>query len=33
MYVEKMRILDYFMMAHGKECDQMLFSYVKSFNF
>ena len=21
MYVEKMKILDYFMIAHGKECD------------
>ena len=21
MYAEKMKILDYFMIAHGKECD------------
>ena len=32
-YVGKMKILDYFMIAHGKECDSRLFSYVKSFSF
>ena len=33
MSVEKMKILDYFMIAHGKEFDQRLFSYFKSFSF
>ena len=45
MYVGKMKILDYFMIAHdcaildyfmianGKECDYGLFSYFKSFRF
>ena len=33
MSVEKMKILDYFMIAHGKECDLRLFSYLKSFSF
>ena len=32
-YVEKMKISDNFMIAHGKECDQRLFSYVRSFSF
>ena len=31
--VEQMKILDYFMIAHGKECDYRLFSYFKSFSF
>ena len=33
MSVEKMKILDYFMIAHGKECDKRLLSYFKSFSF
>ena len=30
---KKMKILDYFIIAHGKECDKRLFSYFKSFSF
>ena len=33
MSVEKVKILDYFMIANGKEYDERLFSYVKSFSF
>ena len=32
-YVDKMKKLDYFMIANGKECDERLFSYFKSFSF